>query len=240
MLCGIPSVTLEGTRSDWEDLLDRILKLASFGNEPAQWARLLIPILTRFVEAFDGKPDVPFWGRVVNIYNMGSGPTYLSGWITAFCAWGSEGKWMGGSLPTYSEPITIKASMERSISPKEGKRGENLIIDGQAYPTIDTDDVPVAYCDVPVRLDDNGAEFDTIMIAGHLASKVMGDGDTVRPAPGWFMFIKDTAMEERLQAELVVAKENFKKVDREKDYQAWRAAYSRYAEVAHKLGQEVE
>src|ERR1700761_2796637 len=87
-----------------------------------------------------------------------------------------------------------------------GETGENLIIDGQTYPRIETGNIPSAYCDVPVTLVDNGTIFYTIIIAGHLAAKAIGDGDTIRPAPGWFMFIKDTVTEERLKSELVVAK----------------------------------
>ena len=68
LLCGIPSVTLEGEKSDWELLLARADKLDSFGEEPKAWAVLLRPILTRFVRAFDGKPNVDFWSRVSHYF----------------------------------------------------------------------------------------------------------------------------------------------------------------------------
>ncbi|KAI4284401.1 MAG: hypothetical protein L6R38_001454 [Xanthoria sp. 2 TBL-2021] len=45
-LCGIPSVTLMGVKSDWEDLLDKLEKLATFGLEP---------ICQRFVDYFDAR-----------------------------------------------------------------------------------------------------------------------------------------------------------------------------------------
>ena len=101
LMCGIPSVTLEGEKSDWERLLTRLDKLDSFGEEPKAWAAMLRPILIRFVGAFDGEPDVDFWSRVCHYHSQGSGPSYLSGWITAFCVWSSEGKWQG---PPISEP----------------------------------------------------------------------------------------------------------------------------------------
>jgi len=53
LCCGIPSVTLEGEKSDWESLLARIDKLSTFGAEPSTWASLLRPILSRFVGAFE-------------------------------------------------------------------------------------------------------------------------------------------------------------------------------------------
>ena len=59
-MCGIPSVTLEGEKSDWERLLARLDKLDSFGEEPKAWAAMLRPILSCFVKAFDGEPDIDF------------------------------------------------------------------------------------------------------------------------------------------------------------------------------------
>ncbi|THU79761.1 hypothetical protein K435DRAFT_875089 [Dendrothele bispora CBS 962.96] len=47
MTCGIPKVTLEGEKADWEDLLARIERLKEFGEEPTLWYNLLRPILTR-------------------------------------------------------------------------------------------------------------------------------------------------------------------------------------------------
>lgn len=81
-----------------------------------------------------------------------------------------------------------------------------------------------------MRLDDNGTVFHTIMIAGHFASKATGNGDTIRPAPGWFMFIKDPAMEE----------EKLNKIESGEEYGAWLTAYLRCQEVAGKLGQDVD
>ena len=71
LLCGIPSVTLEGEKSDWERLLARLDKFDSFGEEPKAWAAMLRPILTRFVRAFEGEPDIDFWSRVCHYHPQG-------------------------------------------------------------------------------------------------------------------------------------------------------------------------
>lgn len=93
--CGIPSITLEGTKEDWQSILTRIDKLPSFGTEPAEWARMLRVILLRFVRAFDaGGPngaDKKFWERMVHEQPGGSFTPFISGWITAFCAWNPKG-----------------------------------------------------------------------------------------------------------------------------------------------------
>ena len=100
--CGIPSVTLLGDKADWLRLLARLDRLPELGDEPAEWADMLRPILTRFVSAFDGHPDIQFWSHVVNRDDSLCGTDYLSGWITAFCMWDCDGKRLGirGSSPS--------------------------------------------------------------------------------------------------------------------------------------------
>ena len=184
LTCGIPSVTLEGEKSDWERLLARLDKLDSFGEEPKAWAAMLRPILTRFVRAFDGEPDIDFWSRVCHYYPQGSGPTYLSGWITAFCVWSSNGKWRG---PPISQPPTML----------NGKTVPELVLDNVSYPVIEKGQVPVGFCEVDVKLDDNGQIFQCMMVSGHLAYSVESEKkDRIRPLPSWFMFIKGEEEEE--------------------------------------------
>lgn len=188
MFCGIPSVTLEGEKTDWEKLLSRTNKLAEFGAEPEAWARLLRPILTRFVQAFDGQPDIDFWAKVCHYKNFGSGPTYLCGWITAFCVWNKDGKWQGPSLGKWQGPSLTGPEPTVNWSPKV----TSLVMDGVQYTNIDSNSVPHGFCEVDVKLDDNGKKFECIMVSGHLAMSVDGDiHDTVRPSPAWFMFIKE-------------------------------------------------
>lgn len=179
--CGIPSVTLEGEKADWEKLLARVDKLEAFGAEPTAWAALLRPIFKRFVDAFDGEPDRDFWGRVCHYKSFGSGPTYLSGWITAFCVWNNEGKWQG---PPLSSKDSAHFEYLKSTL-------QTLSLDGVDYPIIDSEDVPTGFCEVDVKVDDNGTELECMMVSGHLATLVEGDKrDSVRPSPSWFMFVK--------------------------------------------------
>ncbi|KDQ55839.1 hypothetical protein JAAARDRAFT_208606 [Jaapia argillacea MUCL 33604] len=213
LICGIPSVTLQGEKSDWENLLSRIPKLATFGQEAAHWADLLTPILTRFVEAFDGKPDEQFWGRVADSHSNGSGPSYLSGWITAFNVWDQHGKWIDKtclpradltSNPHPPKSIRPKSTRPRTGSKKKGSRGSEgstiqaslrsttLKLDGRPYPIIESTKFAPGFCTVDVKLDDNSELLDTMMVAGHFACRVVGKkGDTLKPEPGWFMFVKE-------------------------------------------------
>ena len=63
--CGLPKVTLEGTVTDWERLLQKVQGLANFADrEPqglAAWQRLLEPIVQQFIASAQGAVDEDFW-----------------------------------------------------------------------------------------------------------------------------------------------------------------------------------
>ncbi|KAJ7254813.1 hypothetical protein C8J57DRAFT_1346695 [Mycena rebaudengoi] len=112
--CGIPRVTLEGERADWEILFARLDRLKTrckdLGLSAVAWYHLLHPVLVGFIGAFDdpeGVENREFWGGVVvgkaESNGGGSGSKNagkLSGWITAFCAFSAEGRWLGPELNT--------------------------------------------------------------------------------------------------------------------------------------------
>ncbi|KAI0356038.1 hypothetical protein OH77DRAFT_1520601 [Trametes cingulata] len=219
IICGIPSVTLEGTKDDWQRLVDRLDRLPELGEEPTTWAAMLRPILSRFVRAFDGEPDVAFWSHVVHRMNAMCGQDDMNGWLAAFCVWSPKGKWQGRIRdfnmvrppPTgraRKRPQQLSGNNEKSTSVAEapGAPGSVLKInhtigsaaytlDGIRYPTIDIRDVPAGYCEVDVIVDDNGIVYDCMMVAGHVAvaataSEPGGAPDTLAPAPQWFIFEK--------------------------------------------------
>ncbi|KAJ7817928.1 hypothetical protein B0H14DRAFT_3089598 [Mycena olivaceomarginata] len=179
--CGIPRVTLEGERSDWVDILNRLEKLKEYGLETTAWYHLLRPVLTRFVAAFDDPTSVmniDFWQRVAHYQPGGSGRgDYYTGWITAFAVFDKEGRWMGPPLNTTASILNREA-------------------------------IPPGYAEVDVLLDDNAEKFECAMVAGNIGMRVSSSGDrklsewgaddTVRPVAGWWLFIKDEeGMQER-------------------------------------------
>jgi hypothetical protein len=98
--CGIPRVTLLGTPDDWINIFDRVDRLGRYGPETAAWRDLLKPVLARFVRAFepgyaDSKKNRDFWQHVASRQWAGSFSGWLTGWITAFCAFNDQGRWMG-------------------------------------------------------------------------------------------------------------------------------------------------
>ncbi|KAH7106190.1 hypothetical protein BKA62DRAFT_741274 [Auriculariales sp. MPI-PUGE-AT-0066] len=180
-MCGIPRVTLEGTREDWEELVRRADKIAEYGDECVLWHRMLTPILRRFVATFDDptfkNPETrQFWENMVQYDSPGSGIPYMSGWVTAFCSFSDEGKWI-----------------HRNISSPP-------MMDGVSYPRVGTDSIPPGYVTVDIKLDDNGKVYDAEMVAGLASMRVVSSGDsklsstgqndTLAPAVSWWLIEK--------------------------------------------------
>ncbi|ODM14865.1 hypothetical protein SI65_09617 [Aspergillus cristatus] len=201
LMCGIPSVTLLGERDDWELLLKKLDKIPQLGKEPAQFAELLTPVLKRFVACFDdpASPDLrDFWGRCAHYYSGGSGPTYLSGWVTAFCFWNE-----------YGEPL---------YHGRPGEWDTGCELDGVAFHRVETEDIPAGYASVPVKLNDNGMEYDTMMLAGMIGIQASSSGqllegasetglDSIQPVSGWWMYEKTKESGSREQTEEVYVNE---------------------------------
>lgn len=85
LCCGLPAVTLSGTRADWLDIRHRVDRLKEWGL--GDWADALTEVLDHFVMAFDGSVDCTWWNRIAHITGGGSGPRYLEGWINVFIGW---------------------------------------------------------------------------------------------------------------------------------------------------------
>ena len=172
LYCGIPQVTLEGTKEDWEAVASRLEKLREYGQDAMSWYNLLRPIISRFVAAYDN-PNSPelldFWNRVAHFESEGSGSTYLSGWITAFCFFNEQGS--------------------REVST------EGFALDGVSYPRVDSSTIPSGFAEVDVELDDNGQKTDTTIVAGLVGSQICTGADsvrdTVRPLSAWWYLIMD-------------------------------------------------
>lgn len=100
LACGIPNVTLLGTAKDWGLLrqkLERLLNYDIQGKRPVmkEWHDLLAIVVDEFIQAVEGKPNLKFWDTIAHHIRGGSGPSYLSGWVTVFSCFNSDGDWQG-------------------------------------------------------------------------------------------------------------------------------------------------
>jgi len=76
--CGIPEVTLLGTRDDWRDVQHRAQALGEF--DAADWVGAVSDVLDHFVRAYAGDADPKFWQRLYKPRG-GSGGPFVTGWI---------------------------------------------------------------------------------------------------------------------------------------------------------------
>ena len=168
-LCGIPRVTLLGTRDDWVQLRTRVDKLPSFGEQPTQWHKLLAPILSRFVKSFDSpnsQANVDFWQTACSHHADMSWQSYLTGWITGLCFWDKNGRRLD----------------------KKGCHKDQLKLDGVGYHLVDDSDRSAGWVGVPVHVNDNGLRYEGRLVAGHVGTGCReGYDKSVRPVSGWWM-----------------------------------------------------
>ena len=167
--CGIPNVQLWGTKDDWEVIRARLQKLRTFGAKCTEWADMLEKVLSHFVSAVQGQVDLDFWRRICHYSPSGSGPEYISGWISVFCVFGKDGVWQGDT---------------RSLETNTG------IAHDLEFPVIEVSEVPAGFVSAPISIIDNETQRDAMLFAGH-AVYTAHDEYTIRPMLSWGLFLKD-------------------------------------------------
>ncbi|OQV15367.1 hypothetical protein BV898_10473 [Hypsibius exemplaris] len=216
LLCGLPIVTLLGDKMDWMKLLEKIDILPSCGKETTLWFNLLVPILNRFVTAFDqpaSKENKKFWQMIAHKERGRSERRYLSGWITAFCFFSTNGKVLhknleSSSIRRISTSFGVLILRYRKKSPRgiraSRKKGGPLmlVIDGVRYNRVDMQHIPPAYAEVDVMMEEDGMKCRGVMVAGLVGVQISGskaDGtegtgghgerhNTLEPVTGWWIF----------------------------------------------------
>ena len=115
IICGFPSVTLMGEKSDYEAILRKLDKLDGYGKEPQHFAELLRPVLKRFIRSFDdpaGAETNHFWRTAFDLDDSLCGVDWCTGWISAFCFW-DKVTYLPGFLATL---IQIPVNGELTVS----------------------------------------------------------------------------------------------------------------------------
>ena len=184
--CGFPSVTLQGEKSDWEEILLKVQRVSKYGPETTEWTRLLIPVVQFMIASFT-QPTPPhvksFWLRACHAAGAnGSGSVRtLSGWITAFCFFDEKGQ----QTSQYSDEEMSK--WDRGVSIAERQR---LVLGDVVYPVISPSSIPKGVVSVPITVQDyaTGLEHKTTMVAGSVgmmpsAGSSVGDLNKVQPKP---------------------------------------------------------
>jgi hypothetical protein len=134
------------------------------------------PVCAQFTASAKGTPDLEWWKRVCSHHGNGSGPRYLSGWITSFCAFSTEGKWVGNQKAVRGNWGSDNYCDVNSYAP------EGWII-------INTNDIPTGSVNCDVELDDNGTTYQCELLAGHSGSAALNK-TTLTPHVSWLFRVK--------------------------------------------------
>jgi len=170
LCCGIPEVTLLGTPEDWDAVHKRVGKLRTYGKECTQWADMLQTITGNMARSARNDVPLDFWQRICHYTDTGSGPSYVSGWISAFCVFDEDGKWQGSNTTLTAE------------------NGE--VIHGLQYPVIETADIPPGFITTDIEIDDDGKKHQALLFAGHAVYETPAE-DTIAPKLSWALVLKD-------------------------------------------------
>ncbi|KAJ6541404.1 hypothetical protein B0H19DRAFT_1035535 [Mycena capillaripes] len=205
---GIPRVTLEGRRGDWELLLKKLERLKEYGIPAIAWYHLLYPVVSRFAKSFDdpkSPENVEFWKKVVHGEGYGGRSLKLSGWITAFCVFSFEGKWRIPGLRTgrvgKKDPATLPSRhFWSTYAPSLQETSLDMTIDGAKYPVLDIHDLSAGYAEVDITVNQGGIASPCVIVAGLTGVgfsssrdsllSLTGRNDTVRPVVAWWIFPK--------------------------------------------------
>jgi len=134
-----------------------------------KWVDMLLPVIDNFIRSAEGNPDTKWWNQIANYVGGGSGPTFVSGWITVFMVFNNKGGWMGDSKVEYGLMETYTTQ----------------------WTLVDTNDIPMGCVSCPLKINDNGTEYNTEIYAGHIVSKVINNNTTVIPQLDWCILVKD-------------------------------------------------
>eukprot|EP01083_Nonionella_stella_P059837 156574_1 len=213
--CGFPQITLGGKKEDWVKLKRKASKLLSektvhdFGKK---WSSALLPLIDRFICAYDGKIDCVFWNAMIRRggvlpsmqqYGMDSieerRGVYYSGWFHILFPFLSDVELMPMAQPNMMRfgPSSITKEMRMSrvtnhycvpYSEKEDYVKNGLIGNGGGTKVAN---FPSGLASAPVKYTDLSVvpvkEYPMKFIAGFIGCNQATETLEISPKIGWII-----------------------------------------------------
>ena len=132
------------------------------------WHSKLAVVLDNFLSSRKGKPDLHFWYTAALDWGDGyfitieSSPRYLTGWITTFSLFDSNGYVVGYVVPPGDRFEGDKRRMGQTWWWKNAM---------EKWWYLDTKDIADNVISVPITVNDNGVKYSTRMLIGQLMSE---------------------------------------------------------------------
>jgi hypothetical protein len=101
IICGIPSVILEGTPADWEILTAKVRLLHESNLELSWWTKHLLPLCDQFERASRGDINQTHWSNLCKLIER-YGVDDLNGWILKFIPYVRHDK---NESPKHRNPV---------------------------------------------------------------------------------------------------------------------------------------
>ncbi|EDR07352.1 uncharacterized protein LACBIDRAFT_327783 [Laccaria bicolor S238N-H82] len=195
--CGLPRVTLEGEKSDWEIILERLERLKEYGLQTIAWYHLLKPVISNFVRAFEdpkGAENLDFWNRICSSKHRGSGASYLAGWVFYYAEVKNRVDLYILKLVNEVDPATLSAEdFFRIYGNAAGAHLSSLVIDGTRYHEVDNKKIPSGFAEVDVLVE---SMLKCKMTVGLIGLQICSSGDKQKAKSGQRDTVKPVSDEE--------------------------------------------
>jgi hypothetical protein len=177
-VCGIPSVTLEGTAADWRELRDKVELLAPFGLD--WWLEELRPICDQFVRAATGDVDLKHWQGLYKLRHA-YGMMVINGWL------GKLFPFLAGSNPCRNPLFDLAVKTEiRKLEAEEADKSRSKQHERRwSAPGVRVEDLPRGLSQVPFTYTDDKGNRAMDMLAGAMAVTQDTETGSLRPELGW-------------------------------------------------------
>lgn len=170
--CGIPYITITGTKEDWVKIKEKLILLDDIGL--GYWRIELEPVVDEFIAIFDKKVNTLFWKNIYKEYTD-YGEHAISGWIIKFFPYkevlknGTEDKETG------------MYRLEHDFEKNEFLKGDRYL-----YSTLNMDDFPTYKSEAKIiyRNYYRNETTNMYLYSGIMAAKQFPDG-SLQPWVTW-------------------------------------------------------
>jgi hypothetical protein len=168
IICGIPSVILEGSPEDWELLRNKVSALHESDLDLNWWTTQLLPLCDQFIRASRGDVDSKHWKDVCKLKEK-YGADDLNGWLLKFI------------------PYVRKEKNERPIHQNPVLKLTDFSVEAQGITGCTSNMLPTGISGAPVTcINKANGKREHYQFVGGLAGVAQSEKDlSLRPIPGW-------------------------------------------------------
>lgn len=168
VICGIPTVILEGSTEDWELLQNKVDALHGSDLDLTWWTTPLLPLCDQFVRASRGDVDSKHWKNVCKLKEK-YGADDLNGWLLKFIPYVRIEK---NEQPIHQNPV-LKLN--------------DFSVEGDGITGCTSNMLPTGISGAPVTcINKANGEREQYQFVGGLTGVVQSENDfSLRPIAGW-------------------------------------------------------